>query len=110
MIAMIESDLDTSSVQNERQEEKKARWAWSDYITWEIKSASAVAKETCSHMTLMRLGRAFSLASWQFSYASLQALFQSFHEVSVRIMFKWINQRKSELNNAWSLKIAITEY
>ncbi len=33
MIAMIESDLDTSNVQNERQEEKKARWAWSDYIT-----------------------------------------------------------------------------
>ena len=64
MIAMIESGLDTSSVQNERQEEKKARWAWSDYITWEIRSASAVAKEACSHMTLMRLGRAFSLASW----------------------------------------------
>ncbi len=65
MIAMIESDLDTSSVQNERQEEKKARWAWSNYITWKIKSASAVAKETCSHMTFMRLDRAFSLASWQ---------------------------------------------
>ena len=65
MIAMIESGLDTSSVQNERQEEKKARWAWSDYITWEIRSASAVAKETCSHMTFMRLDQAFSLASWQ---------------------------------------------
>ncbi len=65
MIAMIESDLDTSSVQNERQEEKKARWAQSDYITWEIRSASAVAKDACSHMTLMRLDRAFSLASWQ---------------------------------------------
>ncbi len=65
MIAMIESDLDTSSVQNERQEEKKARWAWSDYITWEIRSASAVAKETCSHMTFMRLDQAFSLALWQ---------------------------------------------
>ncbi len=64
MIAMIESDLDTSNVQNERQEEKKARWAWSDYITWEIRSASAVAKETCSYMILMRLDRAFSLASW----------------------------------------------
>ncbi len=67
MIAMIESGLDTSSVQNERQEEKKARWARSDYITWEIKSASAVAKETCSHMTLMQLDWAFSLASWQSS-------------------------------------------
>ncbi len=28
----------------------------------------------------------------------------------VRIMLKWVNQRKSELNSAWSLKIAITEY
>ncbi len=65
MITMIESDLDTSSVQNERQEEKKARWAWSNYITRKIRSASAVAKETCSHMTLMQLDRAFSLASWQ---------------------------------------------
>ncbi len=66
MIAIIESDLDTSSVQNERQEEKKARWAWSDYITWEIRSASAVAKEACSHMILMQLDRAFSLASWHY--------------------------------------------
>ena len=65
MIAMIESDLDTSSVQNERQEEKKARWVRSDYITWEIRSASAVAKEACNHMTFMQLDWAFSLASWQ---------------------------------------------
>ncbi len=31
-------------------------------------------------------------------------------QLSVRIMSKWVNQRKSELNSAWSLKIAITEY
>ncbi len=28
----------------------------------------------------------------------------------VRIVSRWVNQRKSELNSAWSLKIAITEY
>ncbi len=28
----------------------------------------------------------------------------------VRIMSKWVNQWKSELNSAWFLKIAITEY
>ncbi len=28
----------------------------------------------------------------------------------VRIVSKWVNQRKSELNSAWSLEIAITEY
>ncbi len=71
MIAMIESDLDTSNVQNERQEETKARWAWSDYITWKIRSASAVAKETCSHMILMRLDWAFSLASWHCRCSSI---------------------------------------
>ncbi len=62
MIAMIGSGLDTSSVQDERQGGKKARWARSDYITWEIRSASAVAKGACSHMAPMRLGRASSLA------------------------------------------------
>ncbi len=31
-------------------------------------------------------------------------------KICIRIMSKWVNQRKSELNNAWSLKIAITEY
>ena len=77
MIAMIESDLDTSSVQNERQEEKKARWAWSDYITWEIRSASAVAKEACSHMTFIRLNRAFSLASWQYDLTEQQYCFSN---------------------------------
>ncbi len=30
--------------------------------------------------------------------------------LAVRIVSKWVNQRKSELNSAWSLKIAITEY
>ncbi len=30
--------------------------------------------------------------------------------LTVRIMFKWVNQQKSELNNAWFLKITITEY
>ncbi len=30
--------------------------------------------------------------------------------LDVRIMSKWVNQRKSELNSAWSLKITITEY
>ncbi len=30
--------------------------------------------------------------------------------INVRIMSKWVNQRKSELNSAWSLEIAITEY
>ncbi len=29
---------------------------------------------------------------------------------TVRIVSIWVNQRKSELNNAWSLKITITEY
>ena len=29
---------------------------------------------------------------------------------SVRIMSRWVNQRKSELNSAWSSKIIITEY
>ncbi len=28
----------------------------------------------------------------------------------VRIVSRWVNQRKSELNSAWSLEIAITEY
>ncbi len=30
--------------------------------------------------------------------------------VHVKIMSRWVNQRKSRLNSAWSLKIAITEY
>jgi len=30
--------------------------------------------------------------------------------LSVRIVPRWVNQRKSELNSAWFLKIAITEY
>ncbi len=30
--------------------------------------------------------------------------------VSIRIVSRWVNQQKSELNSAWSLKIAITEY
>ncbi len=32
------------------------------------------------------------------------------NEKDVRIVSRWINQRKSELNSAWSLEIAITEY
>ncbi len=32
------------------------------------------------------------------------------HLKDVRIMSRWVNQRKSELNSAWSLEIAITEY
>ncbi len=28
----------------------------------------------------------------------------------VKIMSRWVNQRKSKLNSAWSLKIVITEY
>ncbi len=29
---------------------------------------------------------------------------------NVRIMPRWVNQRKSGLNSAWSLEVAITEY
>jgi len=32
------------------------------------------------------------------------------NNLSVRIISRWVNQRKSELNSAWSLKITITEY
>ncbi len=33
-----------------------------------------------------------------------------FFDDLVRIMSKWVNQRKSELNSAWSLEIVITKY
>ncbi len=33
-----------------------------------------------------------------------------FTEIIVRIVPRWVNQRKSGLNSAWSLEIAITEY
>ncbi len=60
------------------------------------------------HVTLSQLSfkqlvclKALSIEEFHFYSSMLQ---------SVRIVSRWVNQRKSELNNAWSLKIAITEY
>ena len=47
----------------------------------------------------------------KFSYFStLMTILFHWMWLNVRIVSRWVNQRKSELNSAWSLKIAITEY
>ncbi len=44
---------------------------------------------------------------WMFSIKLLKI--KKYLNENVRIVSRWVNQRKSELNSAWSLKIAITE-
>ncbi len=40
----------------------------------------------------------------------LHLILHANHAKSVRIVPRWVNQRKSGLNSAWSLEVAITEY
>ncbi len=79
--------------------------SWSSYYLNLLALSTLVAIflfKFCSYFTQLFLLRS---CSYLFVLLILVDL-----RIFVRIVFKWVNQRKSELNNAWSLKITITEY
>ncbi len=51
-----------------------------------------------------------TFASEKYEFMHFIRKSKRFDMMIVRIIPKWVNQRKSELNSAWSLEIAITEY
>ena len=88
-------------------------WTRAFILVWASTSTSLSMKAFANVCRLLK--SKIYLITWIRHWSSLAKLWSKHRnkwwiKLTVRIVPRWVNQRKSELNSAWSLKIAITEY